>query len=137
GTNPNGTRPAAPLTASLYVPSPAKTTIASAESAASAASSVAWPRASVWRRSTLAVRRSAASTCSTWGLVTPVEYGLTIRTTRCTPRNLRRCRIAAHPVEQDREEPVGERSRVVARPKPGVGPVGSREKEQGRGRNVE
>jgi hypothetical protein len=73
------------LIASLYVPSPEKTMTASALCAASAASSVACPRASVRRVSTSTRRRSAASTAFTRASVTAVENGLTIRTARCMP----------------------------------------------------
>ena len=82
GTKPNGTRPAAPLIASLYVPSPENTTTASASAAASSASACAWPRASVFRVTTSATARSARSTCSSRGGVTFDANGLTMSTTR-------------------------------------------------------
>jgi hypothetical protein len=41
-----------------------------------------------------------------------------------------RCRVAAHPVDKQAVEPVGELVGVAARLEPGVRPVGSRQYEQ-------
>src|SRR5207248_4740280 len=53
------------------------------------------------------------------------------------PARRLRGRVAAHTVEQRGEEAIGERVRVAAGPEPGVGPVGGREEEERRGRDVE
>src|SRR5581483_5248567 len=80
GRNPIGSAPSAPFRASLYVPSPEKTRIAStASEAAAAASSVAWPGPRVNRVSTSTRSRNADSTSPIRRPVTWVEYGLTIR----------------------------------------------------------
>src|SRR5439155_15628903 len=63
-------------------PSPEKITTASASRAASRASSVAWPRASVGRVTTSMLSPSAYSTSSTRRSFTFDENGLTIRTAR-------------------------------------------------------
>ena len=83
GRKPKGT-PTAPFSASLYVPSPEKTTIASTRSANAAASSVAWPGRCVNSVSSSTRSRSARSTAVIRLPVTCVEYGLTIRTARFT-----------------------------------------------------
>src|SRR5207248_462668 len=44
---------------------------------------------------------------------------------------LRGCGVAAHAVDQQGEEAVGERIRVAARLQPGIGPVGRGQEEQG------
>jgi hypothetical protein len=50
-------------------------------------------------------------------------------------RRKRSARVAAHPVEEERREPVGELVGAGIGPQPGVGPVDGREREE-RGRAV-
>src|SRR3954467_7327408 len=54
-----------------------------------------------------------------------------------SPRALRRCRVSAHAVDQQRVEAIGQLVGVASGPKPGVRPVGSREREQRCGGVVE
>src|SRR6478609_6933774 len=105
-----------------------------------AASSVAWPRRSVSSVST-APRRS--STRRTRSSVTRVAYGLTIRLVRTDAEDtarappLRGSRVAAHPVDEQREEAVGDLVRVATGLEPGVCPVRRRQQEQRRGSLVQ
>src|SRR5262249_47972645 len=79
-------------------------------------------------------RGSSARTRSTTSPVTPLAFGLTIR---IAPIASGGRGVAAHAVDEDREEPVGERLRVRVGADPRVGPVRGREDEQHRRLDVE
>jgi hypothetical protein len=86
GMQPSGGAPGpSPFSASLNPPSPENTKIASADSAASRASSVACPRRSVKNVATSAPRASARSTSAIRCSSTPVANGLTISAARRRP----------------------------------------------------
>src|SRR6185436_11876734 len=57
--------------------------------------------------------------------------------TAAAGRGSARCRVPADPVQQKREEPIGEDVRVAAGMEPRVGPVRGREEEQDGGAVVE
>ena len=110
-TIPSGFPGGSPFSTSLTTPSPPKTKTASP--CASRASSVAWPVPLGEQRldgvEPLARARAPAAS------VTRLANGLTISVGAHAPARLRRRRVPAHAVDEQREEAVGELVGVAAR----------------------